>query len=100
MLVWLAERRCTVKEQLRISFSPPAFQASLQTSTVQVRHRKTGVAVMLIKKSDVKAHFAARIGKSLLHKNPVSHPAENGSSSVETGKLGPRLVVPGEDAVE
>jgi hypothetical protein len=36
------------------SFSPPAFQALPQTSTVQVRDRTTGAAMSLLKKSDAK----------------------------------------------
>jgi hypothetical protein len=43
-------------------FSPSAFQASLQTSTVQVSNRTNGAAMGLIKKVDVKAYFAARRG--------------------------------------
>ena len=41
-------------------FSPPAFQASLQTSALQARNRMTGIAMPLIKKCDVNDYLAAR----------------------------------------
>jgi hypothetical protein len=41
-------------------FSPSAFQASLQTRTVQASNIGTGAAMSLIKKIDVPRHFAAR----------------------------------------
>ena len=38
---------------------------------------------MLVKKSDVKAHFASRIGKTPLHKSPLGQPDATGFSVVE-----------------
>ena len=42
------------------SFSPPAIQGSLRTSTVHACNRTTGIEMSLIKKSDVKNHTSAR----------------------------------------
>jgi hypothetical protein len=41
-------------------FSPPAFQASLQTSSVQAHNRTIGDRVNPTRKSDVKNHLSAR----------------------------------------
>jgi len=46
-------------------FSPSAIQASLQTSTVQVRNGTNGVKMTLIKKCDVKMHFSSRRDRGL-----------------------------------
>jgi hypothetical protein len=43
---------------------------------------------MLIEKSDVDAHFASRIGKTPLHKGPVSQPDATGFSVVEIDRPG------------
>ena len=64
--------------------SPSAIQDSLQTSTPQDRHRTTGVAMSLIKKCDVKSHFAARRAKLRLQRRAASLPGATGFS----GKAG------------
>jgi hypothetical protein len=43
-----------------LQYSPSAFRASLQTSTVDAGNRTTGGVVGLIKKIDMPKHFAAR----------------------------------------
>ena len=45
---------CTLEAVGNFSFSPPAFQALPQTSTVQVRNRTTGAAMSLLEKCDAR----------------------------------------------
>ena len=54
-------------------FSPPAFQASLQTSAFQARNRIIGIAMPLIKKCDVNDYLAAR-RRARLH--PLKSPGK------------------------
>jgi hypothetical protein len=69
-----------LKEVVRFSFSPSAFQASLQTSTVQAGNRTTGAAMSLIKKIDVEEHFAARRRMRLAAIGFTRKPASKGNS--------------------
>jgi len=64
-------------------FSPLAFQASLQTSNIQVRNRTTGVAVGLIKRSHEKNHLSSR-DHTQPHLCPLeSQPDATGFSNAE-----------------
>jgi hypothetical protein len=65
-----------------LSFSPSAFQASLQTSNVQAVKRANGVAMSLIKKSDVKNHLSGRF-KNRIHVAPASQPDATGFSGTD-----------------
>jgi hypothetical protein len=67
-----------LKKKLVFSSSPSAFQASLQTSTVQASNGTIGVQMSLIKKCDVKMHFAARRRKA-------AHPTQSAAKSIVAG---------------
>jgi hypothetical protein len=67
-----------LKSRYNFLFSPSAFQASLQTSTVQANNRTTGAAMSLIKKVDVKEHFAARRRLRLIAAGQLVKPAAAG----------------------
>jgi hypothetical protein len=62
-----------------MSFSPSAFHASLQTSTVHASNQAIGVAMSLIKKSDVKNHLSMR-HKNRIHVGPGSEVDATGIS--------------------
>jgi hypothetical protein len=65
------------------SFSPSAFQASLQTSIFQARNRTTGAAMSNIGKSDVKNHLSPRFRTKIHLCDPVSEPDATGFSAPE-----------------
>jgi hypothetical protein len=65
-------------------FSPSAFPASLQTSTVHVGNRTTGAAMILIKKIDVKKHFADRRAIRLAEARRISLLDASGISEIKT----------------
>lgn len=79
-----AVSRVCLRQQWNSLFSPSAFQASLQTSTVEVSNRTTGAAVSLIKKINVPKHFAARRAMALVAARAVSLPLATEVSDVET----------------
>ena len=54
-----------------LSFSPSAFQALPQTSTVQARNRPTGTAMSLLKKCDAKNRLSASRNQSRHSFKPV-----------------------------
>ena len=65
------------------SFSPPAFQALLQTSAVQLRNRTTGVAMSLPKKRVVKSRLSPSRNKSRHSFRPVGQAGRANSSGIE-----------------
>jgi hypothetical protein len=67
--------------------SPPAFQASLQTSTFQARNRLTGFGMSLTRKSDVKNHLSARGRAGNGPFLSVSQPGATGFSAAESAEI-------------
>jgi hypothetical protein len=59
-------------QQIEKTYSPSAFQALLQTSTVQVSNGSNGAAMTLIKKRDVQNYRASRPHKALRPFRPAN----------------------------
>lgn len=75
-------------------FSPSALQASLQTSTFQVRNRTTGAAMSLMKQSGVKDHLSPGYRSKIDLCESMSLPDATGYSMAEptaTGASQPAL---------
>jgi hypothetical protein len=71
-----------------LSFSPSAFQALPQTSTVQERNRPTGSAMSLLKKCDAKERLSARRNKNRRSFMPVEQSDRANPSEIKPD--GPR----------
>ncbi len=72
-----------LREQPVYPFSPPALQASLQTSIFQARNRTTGAAMSVIKRSDVKNHLHSPFLTRIHLVQPESQPDATGYSVAE-----------------
>lgn len=71
--------------------SPSAIQALLRTSTDQVSNRITGVAVSLIKQSDVKNHLSSRHRTRIHLATPASQPDATGFSEEQSERTDPLI---------
>ena len=75
--------RRMLETAVRFSFSPSAFQASLQTSIFQARDRTTGADMSITEKRDVKNHLSLRHSKDIFLCAPLSQPDATGYSLAE-----------------
>jgi hypothetical protein len=88
-----------LEQQSVFPFSPPASQASLQTSIFQVRSRTTGAAVSPIKRSDVKNHLSPRHRTDIHLCQPESQPDATGFSAAEPDAIQANSLNSAEDFV-
>lgn len=79
-------------ETVAFAFSPSAAQASLQTSTIQVRNRTTGTVMSVTEQSEVKNHLSSRHRRGIHLAVPASQPDATGFSGEESGRPDSELV--------
>jgi hypothetical protein len=72
-------------------FSPLALQASLQTSVFQEINRTTGIAMSVIKQTDVKNHLSARHRTEIHLHQPESQADATGFPREESAGEDPKV---------